>query len=50
LEAVHQLLRHTFEGPANRCSGQVLEGDAAIAMSGKLGIEGNGPETGDFED
>ena len=48
-EAIQKLLRHMFQGPANGCSGQVLERDPPVAVPCKLGIEGDGPEAGDLE-
>jgi hypothetical protein len=48
-EAVHQLLRNIFDGPANRCFWQFRERDPSIAVPCKLGIEWDGPEAGDLQ-
>ena len=38
-----------IKGAANWCVGQFRERDPLIAVPRKLGIEWDGPETGDFQ-
>ena len=48
-EPVQQLERNVLEGPANGCVWQFVKWKTEIAVPGELGIERDGPETGELQ-